>query len=207
MRARLAVQSSEIDVQLREIVLRDKALEFLTSSPKGTVPVVVTHDELFEESLDVMHWALNRSDPEDLLQMPGSGYDWISRNDKKFKAALDHTKYSARYPNLDFNLERKNAAGFLHDLDTQISDNTWMFGTNCSLADIAILPFVRQFANIDNDWFYAQDWQNLNRWLTAFLNSNRFISIMTKYEKWIPGDPIVSFPSNPMLLSSQSFTI
>ena len=202
MRARLAVQSSEIDVQLREIVLRDKALEFLACSPKGTVPVVVAQNELFEESLDVMHWALKRSDPEGLLKMPGLGYDWISHNDKEFKSALDHTKYSARYPHLDFNLERKKALRFLHDLDSLISDNTWMFGTNCSLADIAILPFVRQFANIDNDWFYSQDWKNLNRWLTTFLNSNRFISIMAKYDKWMPGDQIVPFPSKQKLFSS-----
>lgn len=194
MRARLAIQSSGIEVQLREIVLRDKAPEFLASSPKGTVPVLITHDRVIEESLAIMRWALNVADPEGWLKMPGTGYDWISRNDGPFKAALDHTKYSVQFINLDASAERDKAANFLHDLNNQLANRQWIFGRRCSLADIAILPFVRQFANIDCNWFDAQGWKNLNRWLTTFLNSNRFNSIMTKYDKWTPESPIVSFP-------------
>ena len=207
MRARLAIQSSGIQVQLREIVLRDKAAEFLASSPKGTVPVVVTENKVFEESIDVMLWALSQADSEGWLDMPGEGYDWVSRNDGPFKTALDHTKYSVRFPNLNAGLERDKAGDFLYDLNKQIADRPWMFGRNCSLADMAILPFVRQFFNIDNDWFNAQGWENLHRWLTTFLNSSRFNAIMNKYDKWIPGDPIVSFPRKPKLLAAQSFPI
>ena len=115
MRARLAIQSSGITVQLREIVLRDKPPEFLASSPKGTVPIIITDKKLIEESLDVMHWALERADPEGWLEMPDLGYDWISRNDGQFKAALDHIKYSVRFSDLDLRLERKTAAEFLRD--------------------------------------------------------------------------------------------
>ena len=194
MRARLAIKSSEIKVQLREIVLSSKEPSFLASSPKGTVPVVVTHNTVIEESLEIMCWALDQADPECWLKMPNSGYDWISRNDGPFKAALDHTKYSVRYPNLNAHLEQQEAAKFLRDLNLQIANNAWIFGANCSLADMAILPFVRQFANIDNGWFDSQGWHNLQRWLTAFLASSRFNYIMRKYDKWIPGDSIVSFP-------------
>lgn len=194
MRARLAIHASEVKVQIREIVLRDKAPVFLESSPKGTVPIVVTENNVVEESLDIMLWALSQEDPEGWLKMPDAGYDWISRNDGSFKAALDHTKYSNRFSNLDINLERKKAADFLYDLNAQIADRPWMFGQNCSVADMAILPFVRQFANIDIDWFGAQNWQNLHRWLSKFLKSNRFNSIMLKYNIWIPGDPEVIFP-------------
>ncbi len=201
MRARLGIQSSGITVQLREIVLRDKAPDFLMSSPQGTVPVVVTQKTIIDESFDIMCWALGQADPEGWLKMPSIGYDWISRNDGQFKSALDHIKYSVRHPNLNIHLERERATKFLYELNTQISKNTWMFGKNCSLADMAILPFVRQFANIDNSWFDSQDWKNLNRWLTAFLNSNRFTSIMNKYHKWVPRDPRVLFPNEPKLFS------
>lgn len=195
MRARLAIQSSGIEVQLREIVLCDKPTEFLASSPKGTVPVIVTHNEVVDESLDIMIWALEQSDPEGWLKMPDAGYDWIYRNDGQFKAALDHTKYSVRHPNLDIHLEREKAANFLHDLNNIMSKSAWMFGENCSLADIAILPFVRQFSNIDRVWFNAQSWRHLNHWLTTFLNSNRFKSIMTRYDKWVVESPVILFPS------------
>ena len=194
MRARLAIQSSGVKVQLREIVLSDKAPEFLKSSPKGKIPVLVARNKVIEESLDIMHWALDQADPEGWMEMPDTGYDWISYNDGPFKAALDHTKYFVRYPNLNFHSEREEAGKFLHNLNAKISNSSWMFGRNCSLADMAILPFVRQFSNIDKDWFASQGWQNLYRWLTAFLNSNRFNSTMAKYEKWLPADPIISFP-------------
>ena len=195
MRVRLAIKASGLKVQLREIVLSNKESEFLASSSKGTVPVIVTHNKVIEQSLEIMHWALAQSDPGSWLKMPATGYNWISRNDGPFKTALDHTKYSVRFPELDIRLERNKATKFLWGLNSQIANNKWMFGENCSLADMAILPFVRQFANIDNDWFYAQGWQSLHRWLTAFLKSDYFNSIMTKYDKWTPGDPIVSFPS------------
>ena len=207
MRARLALQSSGITVQLREIALRDKAPEFLKTSPKGTVPVLVTHNQVIEESLEIMRWALDQADPEGWRKTPNAGYDWISRNDGQFKLALDHTKYSVNYPNLDFYRERERAAKFLHDLNTQIANNPWMFGKSCSIADMAILPFVRQFANIDNDWFDAQGWENLHRWLSGFLKSSIFNSIMTKYDRWASGDPIISFPSKLKLFSTQGFAI
>ena len=195
MRARLAIQSSGIKVQLREITLRDKAPEFLASSSKGTVPVIVTHSRVIEESYEVMRWALKQADPEGWLKMPNEGYGWISRNDGPFKAALDHLKYSVQFPNMDINLEREKAVNFLYDLNSQISDNPWMFGKSCSLADMAILPFVRQISNVNRDWFVSQDWQNLHRWLTAFVTSTQFNSIMSKYEKWVLGNPIVVFPN------------
>ena len=194
MRARLAIQSSGIKVQLREIDLSNKAPELLASSTKGTVPILVTQNKVIEHSFEIMCWALGKADPERWLKMPDAGYDWISRNDGPFKIALDHTKYSVRYPDLNIYLERERAAEFLYDLNTQLADNPWLFGKCCSLADIAILPFVRQFANIDKDWFYAQSWKSVNYWLTRFSNSNNFKAIMTKYDKWSPNSSLVSFP-------------
>ena len=197
MRARLAVAASGIKVELREILLRDKAPEFLASSPKGTVPVLVTHSKVVEESFELMQWALAQSDPEQWLDMPATGYDWIARCDGPFKQALDHTKYSVRYPDLDPVQERAEASEFLRDLDIQIARSDWMFGPDCKMADMALLPFIRQFANIDKAWFDQQPWPNLQRWLTQFVASERFTSIMMKYDKWTAGAIALTFPNQP----------
>ena len=197
MRARVAILASGLTVELREIVLREKAPEFLASSPKGTVPVLVTPSVVIEESLEVMLWALDQSDPESWLVMPEAGYEWIARCDGPFKTALDHTKYAVRYPDLDPEQERGRAAEFLLDLNSQIANSGWVFGATCTLADMAIVPFIRQFANSDRSWFDAQPWPNLQRWLSRFLASDRFVSIMTKYPEWQAGDRPVIFPNPP----------
>ena len=62
-----------------------------------------------------------------------------------------------------------------------------------SLADMATLPFVRQFANTDRGWFDGQDWAHLNRWLRAFETSDRFAAIMDKYPRWTDGDAVTLF--------------
>lgn len=192
MRVRLAVASAQINVELREIVLRDKAPAFLAASPSATVPCLVNAEGAIDESLDVMIWALRENDPEGWLQMPDAGWDWIKRSDGPFKSALDRTKYGSRYPDCDPAEQRALAAAFLTDLDAQIDE--WIFDRP-SLADYAILPFVRQFAFIDKAWFDAQDWPSLQGWLDRFLTSDRFASIMTKYDKWQEGDAPIAFPA------------
>lgn len=193
MRARLAIYVSNIKVQLREILLRNKAPEFLLASAKGTVPVLVTHKEVIEESLDIMVWSLKQEDPEHWLNMPTEGYNWISRNDGPFKKALDHTKYAARFPDLDPKLERAKALEFLTDLNLQIGNSKWMFGKDCSLADMALLPFIRQFSNIDSLWFYSQNLPNVHKWLDYFLETNHFLQIMKKYSIWASNNPPIIF--------------
>lgn len=185
MRARLALVSAGARVQLREVVLRDKPAAFLSASPSGTVPCLVAEGGAIDESLDIMRWALGRADPEGWLAMPEAGWDWIARCDGPFKSALDRTKYAPRYPGTDPMAERAKAADFLTDLEAQITD--WIFDAP-SIADFAILPFVRQFAFIDKSWFDAQDWPRLQAWLDAFITSDRFAAIMTRYDQWHEGD-------------------
>lgn len=192
MRARLALQVSGIEVELREVVLRDKPQAFLDVSPSATVPCLVTQTEVIDESLDVMLWALKQNDPDGWLTMPDEGHAWIERADGPFKQALDRTKYETRYPGTDPNAERDKASVFLSDLNDQIY--SWMFGRE-SLADNAILPFVRQFAFIDKEWFDAQPWPNLQAWLARFLASPRFETMMVKYAQWQEGDAPVLFPA------------
>ena len=199
MRARLAIASSGIQCELREIVLRDKSPEFVALSPKATVPVLQdTNGIVLEESLDVMFWALQAHDPETLLHedadRQAAMQELIRRTDGPFKRSLDRYKYANRYDGADPEEERGLAAPFLFELDERLDKSEWLFGDAPSLADIAILPFVRQFSFVDRDWFETQSWPNLLRWLDRFLSSDRFLSVMQKYSKWEPGNPVTLFP-------------
>lgn len=194
MRARLAIARAGIKVELREILLRDKAPAFLATSPSGTVPCLSAEGDVIDESFDVMFWALRQSDPEGWLDMPEEGHALIAEADGPFKAALDRTKYTSRYKDCDGEAERAKAHTFLHKLNDQIGDKAFLFKDTPSLADMAILPFVRQFAFIDKPRFDAQDWPNLSRWLEAFLASDLFLHIMPKYSVWKEGDAPTYFP-------------
>ena len=193
MRARLAVAVSGVAVELREVLLRDKAPAFLETSPSGTVPCLKAGDLVIDESLDVMVWALQRKDPEGWLDMPDLGHELIAEADGPFKAALDHTKYHSRYPELDPEESRAQAMAFLSKLDQQIGDKLWLFGDMPSLADMAILPVVRQFAFINKSRFGVDAGPNLSRWLEAFIASERFAAIMPKLPMWREGDVPLRF--------------
>lgn len=191
MRARLALAASGIEVELREIVLRDKPAAFLATSPSATVPCLLTNEGVIDESLDIMTWALEQNDPSHWLEMPQQGWQWIKEADGPFKRALDRCKYVSRYPESDPQEERARAKAFLSRLDAQIDH--WIFAAP-RLADYALLPFVRQFAFIDKAWFDAQPWPKLQAWLEHFLNSDEFARIMQKHPQWEEGTPGIVFP-------------
>lgn len=195
MRARRAILSAQIPVQLREILLRDKPAAFRATSPKATVPVLDTGTTVIDESRDVMLWALTQSDPEGWLKMPADAHRLIDDNDGPFKAALDHTKYAVRFPDRDATADRAEAARFLHILNTRLAYHSHLTGHATRLADAAIQPFVRQFANTDRIWFDAQDWPHLIRWLTAFEGSAAFAVVMQKFPLWTQEQPPVIFPA------------
>jgi len=187
MRARLALASADITCELREILLRDKAPELIKVSPKATVPVLLTPD-VVDESLDIMLWALGKNDPEGWLEMPDDGHTLIAQSDTGFKSALDAYKYKHSEE------DRTKASAFLRILDQMLIDQPYLFGPSATLADMAILTFVRQFAFVDKAWFDAQPWPNLAKWLENFIASPRFSNIMQKYPKWQVGDPVTLFP-------------
>ncbi|MEJ8473981.1 glutathione S-transferase [Roseibium algae] len=200
MRARLALLSSGVHTHLREVLLRDKASEFLEASASGTVPCLVPlGQDPVDESLDIMLWALRQSDPEGWLT-PAAGtlpqmLALINRLDGDFKRHLDRYKYDTRYPELSRDTERSAASVILHELENRLQATPWLFGARPSLADYAFLPFLRQFANVDREWFKAQDWPRLISWLVAFENSDRFAKTMPKYVPWQSGDEPLIFPA------------
>lgn len=193
IRARLAIASAGVPVELREILLRDKPAAFLDASPSATVPCLVSNTGVLDESLDVMKWALGQSDPEGLLDMPDAGHTLIDRFDGPFKRALDLTKYAVRHPDSNPETTRAEAMEMLGALEDQLADG-WLFGTRPTLADLAILPFVRQFANIDKARFDSDATPNISAWLETFLASDRLSSVMKKNPVWAEGDTPLMFP-------------
>jgi len=199
MRARLALAVSGIQVEIREITLRDKPQAMLDLSPKGTVPVLITPDgTLVEESLDLMYWALRQSDPESWLvtasQQVTLTRQLIQQNDSEFKQYLDRYKYADRYPEHSEIYYRQQAEKTLVNLEKNLSTNGCLVSENITLADMAILPFIRQFALVDKDWFDSAPYPLLKVWIEKFLNSELFKSIMQKLSPWQDGDDIILFP-------------
>ncbi|MCA8868643.1 MAG: glutathione S-transferase [Rhodobacteraceae bacterium] len=199
MRARLAIAASGVGCELREVVLRDKPPDLLAASFKATVPVLVNPPQIIEESLDIMLWALNRNDPFGWLaadaEMGADLWRLIEEADGGFKTSLDRYKYASRYDGAVPQAERDKAAEFLAGLDQRLANNRYLTGETESLADMAILPFVRQFSLVDKDWFDARPWPCLHIWLARFLQSELFASVMRKYPKWRAGDPVTRFPA------------
>ncbi len=185
MRARMALHAAGIDLEHREILLKDKPGSMLRYSPKGTVPVLVLPDgTVVEESLDVMRWALAQNDPEDWLAPGAAMFDLVAENDGPFKHHLDRYKYDTRYEGADAEMHRAAGLAFLEKLDKRLEGQAQLFGSAVSLADIAIFPFVRQFANADRDWFDDLDLPHLQAWLAGHLASRLFADIMIKHALW-----------------------
>jgi len=195
MRARLALSSANVRVHLREVLLRDKPSAFLTASPSATVPCLQVGPQVIDESLDIMLWALRSNDPENWLLMPDDGHTLIEECDGPFKAALDRYKYTSRHGDVEIEDERHTAGIFLHRLEAHLTNKDWLYGAEPRLADMAILPFIRQFAHVDLMWFTAQPWPHVIRWLETFKTSCRFTAIMAKYPQWQAGETPVIFPA------------
>ncbi|MEM8980274.1 MAG: glutathione S-transferase N-terminal domain-containing protein [Pseudomonadota bacterium] len=185
MRARLALAYAGLEVEHREILLRDKPAVMLSASPKGTVPVLVLEDRVLEESRDVMVWALERSDPKGLLLMSQKDWALVDEIDGPFKAALDRTKYHTRYGS-DPRVERLKAQPTLDKLSARLSAHRFLSADAPRATDIAIFPFVRQFANIDKAQFQATTSTALQTWLEHWLESDVFAKIMVKHPIWQP---------------------
>ena len=189
MRARMAILSSGVQVELREILLKDKPVQMIEASPKATVPVLVLEEgSVIDESLDVMHWALRENDPENWMRTDAAPL--IAKNDGPFKSALDRYKYANRYRDEEIVSEEQRAicAATFADYESRLSNHAFLISNAPSIADNAIFPFVRQCANVDRAWFDSQPWPKLQTWLDGFLSSERFAIAMQKYDPWQSGD-------------------
>lgn len=198
IRARIAVARAGIACELREILLRDKPAEMLELSPKGTVPVLVLPDgTVIDESRDIMVWALSQADPDGWLETGlKAAPELLRQNDEDFKPLLDCYKYFERYPERPQAQYRDEAGAFLSRLDEHLAmhDGRGLTGSRPGFADVAIFPFVRQFAGVDRDWFDGMPWGRLLAWLEDWEASPSFQDVMAKYPVWRPGTEGVPFP-------------
>jgi glutathione S-transferase len=199
IRARLAIYASGYQCQLREVFLRDKPAAMIEASPKATVPVLIVADnKIVDQSLDIMLHVLNTHDPmgwlADEADKQQNMLQLIDKTEIEFKPHLDLYKYASRSESPDPEFHRGKACEFLDRLELILSNNNHLFGAKQSLADIAILPFVRQFAQTDRNWFDEQDLLHLHSWLREFEDSDLRSNVMKKYTAWTPGDRELRFP-------------
>jgi len=189
MRARLAISLSGIKVELREVVLKEKPRQMLELSPKGTVPVLVCHDDqVIDESFDIMIWALGN----DFFKIDEC--ELVKHCDENFKPWLDRYKYPNKYNDNTQEFVLENAMNFLELLEKKLEKNIFLFGSNRGFADIGIAPFIRQFAHVDIEWFLSLKYPKLINWYKEFVDWHVFKSIMEKNPKWADNQPIVFFP-------------
>ena len=191
MRGRMGLKVSGLDYEHREIILRDKPQEMLDASPKGTVPVFIKDDgKVIEESLDLLNWALSQNDPLGWMDCNiEDAQILIAANDTDFKHHLDRYKYASRYSDnakrgdIDMS-HRKEAEKHIQNLEDILVKNPYLLGDKQTIADIAIFPFMRQFSNVEPEWWAVAPYPKTRDWLTRHTESELFKSIMTKYPLW-----------------------
>lgn len=183
MRARMALWAAQVQLEVREVSLSDKPAHLLQISPKGTVPVLQLPDgTVLEQSLDIMQWALAQHDPQGWLDADSEAVShFISINDGDFKKALDRYKYPERYPEQSQLFYRQQGEQFLQMLETALQQHRFLLGESASMADVAIFPFIRQFAAVDAEWFAGSAYPRLRAWLEGWLESPLFAEVMQKF--------------------------
>ena len=195
----MAIKIASITCELREVLLKNKPESMIAISNKGTVPVLLLPDgKVIDESLDVMLWALQHNDPELwLLNDQSETQELIDKNDFQFKEYLERYKYHVRYPEKPQLFYREEGERFLSELEQrlEIFNGKGLICNRATLADVAIFPFVRQFARVDWDWFNICAYPKLRQWLENFERSKLFLSIMDKYKPWNSIDELILFKS------------
>jgi len=200
MRARLGVLFAGLQVELREVTLKNKPAPMLAISPKGTVPVLRLVDgAVIEESRDIMVWALEQQDPQGLLDATilDQANALIEQNDNEFKHWLDRYKYADRHVEMTQTEYRQQGEAFLQVLEALLERSPYLLGDDPTIADIGVMPFVRQFAHVDRDVCNQLPYPNLQRWLQHWLEHPLFLQTMIKLPVWQEGDDVVVFPSRP----------
>jgi len=199
MRARIAIYKSKQPILLRDLVLSNKPAEMLTASPKGTVPVVVLpNGTVIEESLEVMLWALMENDPSDLLCQTDHTVlpeilNIIEKFDNEFKSCLEQYKCAKRYKEDNITECREACEKYIAELELCLTQQPFLFSLKESLADIALLPYIRQFARVERQWYLQSPYPKLKQWLNNYLQSSMFTKVMAKYPLWMDSQEKVVF--------------
>ncbi len=191
MRARLGLLMAQQQVMLRAITMKNKPEEMLAKSPKGTVPVLILPDDtVIDESLDIMIWALQHNDPNDLLHKDHpedltATLELIQFNDKQFKPQLEIYKKAKRFRLENVIQERQKCEVFIADLEQRLTTNGFFIGQKPGLIDYALLPFVRQFSRVNRAWFVQAPYPKLREWLEQHMQSQLYGKAMAKFPFWL----------------------
>ena len=199
MRARMGLLLAKQPVLLRDIVMKNIPAEMLSVSAKGTVPVLLFEDSsVIDESLDIMIWALGQNDPDNLLHSHEPDtfslmLDLIKRNDTEFVDSLNKYKAAARYHDVNEVVCRQECESFISHLEQKLTEHEFLMGATPSLADYALLPFMRQFSRVDRKWYIQSPYQNIQRWLERHYQNPMFSKAMTKYSQWLDSKEDILF--------------
>ena len=203
MRARMGLLMAQQQVMLRAITMKNKPEEMLEISPKGTVPVLIFPDtsnkysqnsKVIDESLDIMIWALQQNDPQDLLHKDNphdlsNMLELIHRNDKEFKPQLEIYKKSKRFRTDTEVEERQKCEVFIAELEERLTTGNfpggYFVGNKPGLIDYALLPFVRQFSRVNKTWFKQAPYPLLRKWIEQQLQTRLYAKAMEKYPLWL----------------------
>ncbi len=188
----MALKYADIRVIIREVELSNLPAEALAVSPHATVPSLVLDDNRFmDESWDIVKWAVQQNDPDNWLGENNCYLQeaemLVETNDYSFKEDLDHYKYADRYPEHPMQYYREQGEEFLQELEAMLTDNSFLLASHPTIADIAVFPFVRQFAMVDKDWFDQAPYPQIQCWLTSLLDTDYFADALMKREIWQPG--------------------
>ena len=191
IRARMVLSYMEVSVELREVLLNERPQSLYKISSKGTVPVLLLKDgKVIDESLDIMRWAIKQGEQKLYEDKLNEQNQLIKYNDTKFKYWLDKYKYHVRYLEHSRDYYQRKCSKTLAEYDMMLRGNAYLMGDRIRLADIAIFPFIRQCANVDQNWFNNK-YPNLNQWLEIWKQSRLFKSVMMKYNQWRLGDKLL----------------
>jgi len=202
IRVRMALEYASITCELREVKLSNKPQAMINLSHKGTVPVLqLTDESVIDESLDIMLWALEQTDPDHWLDVEQNDTRLlIEKNDQEFTQYLEQYKYFQRFPEHSQLYYREQAEEFIGLLETNLQEHLGigLVSNRQTLADVAIFPFIRQFAHVDWEWFSNSQYKNLISWLAKFEESELFLAAMNKYKPWQENDHVVLTQRNEL---------
>jgi glutathione S-transferase len=196
----MALEYASIACELREVKLSNKPQAMINLSHKGTVPVLQLMDgSVIDQSLDIMLWALEQADPDHWSDEEQNDSRFlIEKNDQEFTQHLEQYKYFQRFPEHSQLFYREKAEEFIGVLETNVQEHEGigLVSNRLTLADVAIFPFIRQFAHVDWEWFSNSQYRNLISWLVKFEESELFMTVMNKYKPWQENDDAVLTQSN-----------
>lgn len=211
MRARMAVYKSGQIVALRDLVLSNKPKEMIAASAKATVPILVlSESKVIDESVDIMLWALSESDPNNMLRIDQcvQQYNETERNipqkfdeilsliylfDNEFKPSLEAYKCAKRYHEDNVQECREVCETYIDNLEQRLTQHSYLIDDQESLADIALVPFIRQFAKVERQWYLQSPYSRVRKWLNQYLQSAMFNKVMAKYPLWSNEQPDIKF--------------